>query len=208
MQAYILAAGKGRRAGGPKAWLERDGKPLMSRQLEFALSRFGGRELAVSVQKEWLDTSSATWRMMKPWSEKGVAFVAVDSELSALSSLQSLLRARPALSPFFVWHVDQPVRDRRLFDALGERIHTMAEHSFDTVEGARPVFEGKGGHPVLLAPELALKILALNPVSERLDVFLKSRAIADVAVDAACCVENWNTPEAFDSCRQEFGAAK
>ena len=197
MQAYILAAGRGRRAGGPKAWLERDGKPLLSRQLEFATTRFEAKDIAVSVQAPWLESSSATWRMMKPLAESGVSFVAVDPDASPLASLQALLRAKPAFSPFFVWHVDQPVWEPSLFAALEERIHTMVAHSMcatnaSPTEAMRPTFDGRPGHPALLSHELALKILALNPVSERLDVFLKSRAIEDVSVNSSCCVENWN----------------
>jgi CTP:molybdopterin cytidylyltransferase MocA len=140
------------------------------------LSRFKGRECAVSIQESWLERC----RHLCP----NVAWTPVDPKTSPLASLQALLRARPAVGPFFVWHVDQPVWDNEIFGGL--------EKGLGENEAARPLRDGKRGHPVLLSGELGLRILALNPVSERLDEYLRTRKIADVAVDSARCLENWN----------------
>jgi CTP:molybdopterin cytidylyltransferase MocA len=183
-RAYLLAAGRGKRAGGPKAWLEHDGKPLLARQLEFAGKHFGPENVAVSIQKEWIERCGS----LSP----AARWVSVDPDASPLASLQSLLRASPAASPFFIWHVDQPVWDEKLFAELEETLSAGFKDGHYAAEGVKPCYDGHGGHPVLLAPELALRILALNPVSERLDVFLQSREMLQHPVASACCVENWN----------------
>src|SRR6266550_3520810 len=109
-QVYLLAAGNGRRAGGPKAWLEHDGKSLLERQMEFLINRFPARNIAVSIQAPWLErckelNSSARW-------------VAVDAQASPLASLQCLLKLSPLREPGFLYHVDMPVWEPELFDQL------------------------------------------------------------------------------------------
>ena len=54
-QVYLLAAGHGRRAGGPKAWQDYEGKPLLERQIEFLTKHFEPSAIAVSIQEEWKD---------------------------------------------------------------------------------------------------------------------------------------------------------
>lgn len=173
-QVFLLAAGRGRRQGGPKAWLLHEGRPLLERQLDFLLSLFPPANIAVSVQAEW------SGRLRTP----GVRWAPVDPDRTPLESLQTLIRgARQA--PSFVYHVDMPVWEPRVFAALAA---AKAEPA------AVPVHQGRRGHPVLLSPRAQSELLLLEPASGRLDAWLRSRPCAEVAVPFPCIHENWNVP--------------
>jgi CTP:molybdopterin cytidylyltransferase MocA len=170
MTVYLLAAGRGKRAGGPKAWLERDGRPLLQRQLEFM--RTIGTRSVVSIQRGWLERCRAL--------DAAAAFVTVNPDAPVMASLQALLRASPPQGASLIWHVDMPVWEKGLVEALSAAGGT-----------AVPVHEGRRGHPVLIDRETASGILALPPETGRLDEFLRDRA-KEVPVPYSCIHENWN----------------
>ncbi|MBI3298489.1 MAG: nucleotidyltransferase family protein [Elusimicrobia bacterium] len=179
---YLLAAGHGRRAGGPKAWLESEGRPLLARQLEFLLRRFPPASVAVSVQEAWLERC----RALQP----AVRWVSVDPEASPLASLQALMRALPLTSWAFLYHVDMPVWNDELFTLLGTFPPKDRDRPYEAVV---PTHGGGGGHPVLLSPFLREPLAVLPPESGRLDHFLRGRRTFRVEVPYPCVVENWNS---------------
>lgn len=173
-QVFLLAAGRGRRAGGPKAWRDVDGKPALARHLEGLLPLFAGA--SASVQADWLDRCRAL--------SARVRWVPVDPDLPALASVQALVRSRPTDEPGFLYHVDMPVFQAALFEAL---LAGLAG-----VEACVPVHEGRRGHPVLLSPSLYGPLAALDPAQDRLDEFLRSRRVAEVKTPDAAVLENRN----------------
>lgn len=177
MRAYLLAAGRGRRAGGPKAWREHEGRPLLGRQIEFLRSRAAASDIAVSIQREWLPRCAAL--------DAEIRWVPCDPDAPPLASLQALLRAVPPRAWFSLHHVDMPVWEPALWDALLGAID-------DRAEALVPVFQGRRGHPVLLSARLALPLLALAPERDRLDRWLRRRRAREVIVEAPCALENWN----------------
>lgn len=179
-QVYLLAAGQGRRAGGPKAWRPCGGAPLLQRQVSFLRSRFAPRSIAVSIQPSWDDRCKAL--------DPEVRWVTVLPEASPLGALQALLKAVPMEVPSFLYHVDMRVWQWGVFDALQRGLE---EH-----EAAVPSHGGKRGHPVLLAASLAPAISALEPGRERLDVFLRGRRVVEVPAAFGCIHDNWNEAEA------------
>jgi CTP:molybdopterin cytidylyltransferase MocA len=174
---YLLAAGHGRRAGGPKAWLEDRGRPLLARQLDFLVGLFPPPVIHVSVQASWLERCRQL--------STQVSWVCVDPDHSPLMSLQELLRAAPPAGWFFVYHVDMSLHD-------GELFHRIASATTAGVEAVIPVHEDRGGHPVLLAPGLAPEILALDPRTGRLDHFLATRRTHRLQVDTDIIHRNQN----------------
>lgn len=179
---YLLAAGWGKRAGGPKAWLEDKGKSLMARQFEFLLHRFPPASIAVSIQAAWLERCMAI--------HPQVRWIPVDPDASPLASLQALLKALPMSAWSFLFHVDMPVWEEELFYLLSSH---LPKDGSATHEALVPTHGGRGGHPVFLAPGLGAPLAALDPVKDRLDHFLKSRRIRHVEVPYPCVLENWNT---------------
>lgn len=173
-QVFLLAAGHGRRAGGPKAWIQTGGKAALERHLEF-LDGFLP-ELTVSVQEDWLPRCRRLSELVR--------WVATDPDRPPLASLQALLSARRSDAPGFVYHVDMPVFDRSVWTAL---LKGCGE-----ADAAVPVVEGRRGHPVLLAARLYAGVLQLDPERDGLDRFLRTRQVAQVPVDCAAVLKNDN----------------
>lgn len=190
LRVYLLAAGRGTRAGGPKAWGPYAGKTMLEAQLRFLSSVVAPEDAFVAIQAGWLErcralSSRANW-------------VAADPEGTPLSSLQRLLTMAPpgrSLTTYgggtslpygsvvrsFILHVDMPVFDRRVWEAL-------AASSGD----AAPVHNGRRGHPVILTAVTLASVARLNPATGRLDVFLRGRPVAEVAVETDAIFANFN----------------
>lgn len=171
-RVLLLAAGHGRRAGGPKIWREHEGRPMIEAQLEFLKTVTELSRVAVSIQEPWRERCESI--------SPEVKWVGVDPDASPLASLQALIRAA-RVERSFVYHVDMPVFDAAVFAKL-------AESRLDAV----PSFEGKRGHPVLLTTPTLLEILHLSPELDRLDEFLRRHGITEVPVKSALILKNQN----------------
>ncbi|MFH1725977.1 MAG: nucleotidyltransferase family protein [Elusimicrobiota bacterium] len=180
-QAYLLAAGKGKRAGGPKAWIAHEDGTLLGRQVAFLTGLFAPGAVAVTVQEAWLERCRGV--------DPGVRWVPVDPGASPLHALQAALKAAPLTKWGCLHHVDMPVWEGTLFRDLLTRAREADEAG---VEAIIPVHDGKGGHPVLLSPRLGEALLALDPDKDRLDRFLRGRFARRVEVSYPCVLENWN----------------
>lgn len=175
----LLAAGRGRRAGGPKAWLHSGGVPLLERQVGFLTSLFDPKAVSVSIQQAWLDRCRAL--------SADVRWVPVDPDLPALGALQSLLQQAHTDSWTFVYHVDMPLWERGLFESL-----SRAASEAGSAGAVVPVRDGRGGHPVLLGPALAGQVISADPLEDRLDRLLSRSLVHRVDAPFACIHENWN----------------
>lgn len=176
-RAYLLAAGRGKRAGGPKAWILSDGKSLLERQVSFLSRLFKPNEVAITIQSDWLERC----RSIDP----RIVWTPVDPDAPILASLQALLKASPPKSWFSFHHVDMPVWSEALFQTLFART--------SAAEAVVPVFEERGGHPVLLSPELAGPLGKLDPAKDRLDQWLRTRKVVRTPVPFRCVLENRNS---------------
>lgn len=178
-RAYLLAAGNGTRAGGPKIWRGHEGRPMLERQIEFLLQLFVPENVAVSVQEPWIPKCRGIF--------PGILWVAVDPSASPLGSLQALIKAHPPETAAFMHHIDMPVWDREVFEALARRAAEEPD-----ADAAIPVQGGRRGHPVLLQAAAVPALLALDPAKERLDHWLRSRRVAEAQVAFAGIHENRN----------------
>jgi CTP:molybdopterin cytidylyltransferase MocA len=112
----------------------------------------------------------------------GARFVPVDPGAPPLASLLALLRDKDFSGWCSVHHVDMPVWSETLFSP-------PAEAEADAVI---PVYEGRGGHPVLLRERLIAPLLELDPERDRLDAFLRTRDTLRRETDRPEAVANWN----------------
>jgi CTP:molybdopterin cytidylyltransferase MocA len=172
LRVRLLAAGRGRRAGGPKAWGPYGGKTLLEVQVGFLATVTAPENIDIAIQGEWLERC----RELSP----RVNWVAADPEAEALGSLQTLLKAGPRARSF-VLHVDMPVFDLRVWRAL-------ACAPGDAV----PVHEGRRGHPVLLTAQTLDEVARLDAATGRLDQFLRGRSVTEVAVATDVILANLN----------------
>lgn len=172
-RVLLLAAGRGRRAGGPKAWRDFAGKPLLDEHLEFFGRRLGPAAVSVAIQPDWLPRCRAL--------SKEAVWVPADPDAPPLDSLQKLIAASP-VARTFVLHVDMPVFDVAVYETLWGA----------TADAVVPVFDGRRGHPVLLSPEALASVAKLDPKNDRLDAWLRSRHVVEVAVSTDVIFRNLN----------------
>jgi len=141
--AIVLAAGEGRRMGGPKALLVVGGKPLLRQHVERLLEA-GCEPIVVVVPARILEEVRQLLG-----DARGVRLVAAETSSMAESltiGLQHLL-ATPD-QPIVIATVDSlPVR-RSTLDAL------IASALESGVQVATPVYQARGGHPVVARESL------------------------------------------------------
>lgn len=186
LRVRLLAAGQGRRAGGPKAWGPYAGKTLLEAQLGFLATVTAPENIDIAIQGEWLERC----RALSP----RVNWVAADPDASPLASLQALLAASPRARSFVI-HVDMPAFDLRVWKAL-------AAAPGDAV----PVHERRRGHPVMLTAVTLDEVARLDPTTGRLDEFLRGRAVTEVPVNTDVIFANLN--EATERYREEVSLPK
>jgi len=80
-----------------------------------------------------------------------------------------------------------PVWEKGLFESLSRAISEAG-----SAQAVVPVRDGRGGHPVLLSPAFAGRVLTADPMGERLDSLLSRGPVHRVEVPFACIHENWN----------------
>lgn len=177
---YILAAGHGRRAGGPKAWRLHEGRPLLAHHVDFLSRRVAPASIAISIQADWLPRCRAL--------NEQIHWVATDPDASPLASLQCLTQALPLTNWSFVYHVDMPLWGGDVFESLALAC------AASTAEAIVPTYLERGGHPVVLAASLASQLTALDPSAHRLDHWLRSRRTQHIPVNDPAVLENWNEP--------------
>jgi molybdopterin-guanine dinucleotide biosynthesis protein A len=172
-RVLLLAAGHGRRAGGPKAWRKFAGKTLLEVQLDFFRGLVGPAGISVAIQDEWRE------RCVKLSPE--TVWAAANPDSTPLDSLQRLIAASPSARSF-VLHVDMPVFGRSIYESLLNA----------TGDAVVPTFDGHRGHPVLLSPVALDEIKRLDPVTGRLDSWLRKTHTIEVAVSTDAIFRNMN----------------
>ena len=177
VRVLLLAAGRGRRSGGPKAWRKYEDQTLIEAHLEFFHHLVGPENLSVAIQDEWRSGLEA----MSP----RTIWVAADPDAYPLDSLQRLIAASPAARSF-VLHVDMPVFEKSVYEAL-----------WDTTDDAvAPTHEGRRGHPVLLTPKALAEVSRLDPATDRLDAWLRGHHVVEIPVSTGAIHLNLNEPDA------------
>jgi CTP:molybdopterin cytidylyltransferase MocA len=126
----------------------------------------------IAIQAEWLERC----RKLSP----RVNWIAADPDGAPLASLQTLIAATP-WGRSFILHVDMPVFDLRVWKALEE-----------VNDDAVPVHAGRRGHPLILSASTLEEVAKLDPVSDRVDVFIRGRAIKEVPVNTDVIFANLN----------------
>ncbi len=168
--AVLLAAGHGRRAGGPKALIAVEGQPLWLRQAQRL--RGVGLPQVIAVLHPDVALRDAP----------GLRALHGDPDATPLHSLQRALAATPG--PVLLLPVDCPA------PARGVVVRLLAAAARDPlVQAARPVVQDadgvRGGHPLWLAAGTCQQLRALDAQRGRLDVFLRGLGAGYVDVPVA-----------------------
>lgn len=180
----ILAAGRSSRAGEPKA-----------------LRPFRGSPWVVHVARTWRELGAGelfvTWNpdVTLPAELESHARVVFNHEVERgpLHSLQLALEEAVhaggeivAMTPIDV----PPPRREVLTELLGV---------FGAFEAVHPTVDGKGGHPLLMRNPMIASILELDPLTERLDHFLKRSRVLRYAMDDRALTLNLNDDTAWNA---------
>jgi len=188
IEAVLLAGGRGRRAGGPKAF-KRVGGELAWRRQARLLRAAGADRVAVVVHP---DRPAEDVALPVP---EGVVLVVSTPEAEMFASLRAGLRALAgsaaggAAPGLFVLPVDCPLAGRAVTDAMLQRARAAGRWQV-----IRPAYRGRRGHPIILAPALCAAI-AGGDDDGRLDhliATLPADARVDVEVDDAAVLANHN----------------
>ncbi len=166
----LLAAGHGRRAGGPKALIDLAGQPLWRRQVERLRANGLTRVIAVLHPAAALDQTP------------DLTTLHGDPDATPLHSLQRALTATSG--PVLLLPIDCPVPSRAVTARL--LAASLAEPSPAAVRPIVATPEGPlGGHPLWISAAVCAQVLRLDAAQHRLDVFLRSLGDAYVGVPLA-----------------------
>jgi len=170
--------------GEPKGLVVFAGRPWIEAQL----AALGGRRAVVVLghdRRRYLEA-------IPDLPARAEVVVNPDPDRGPFSSLQVGLAAVGASPPAaaFVLPVDVPAASAAVWDALEEALGPG-------LDAVIPVFEGRGGHPVLLAPPFIAHLCRRDPASPdaRLDVELRSAKARMVPTGDPRVRLNLNAPE-------------
>jgi molybdenum cofactor cytidylyltransferase len=198
MDAIVLAAGLGSRLGGPKALLL-FGAPPMPLALAHAMARRDCRRVLVVVRESVgarlaplaKDMASAVELVVSTAPES-------DGPAGSIAAASSVLLARASGAgedPVLVTPVDAVPASRATVTALLSALDAVPE-----ALAAKPAFEGRGGHPVLVRRSVLSRYASPDPPPLR-DVLRElgdkclAVSVADPAIvadlDTPADVERW-----------------
>jgi molybdenum cofactor cytidylyltransferase len=179
----VLAAGRSSRMGEPKGLVSFRGRPWLLAQLD-AIANAGGRPVVVlgADRDRYLEE-------LPDLSQRARLAFNDDPDRGPFSSLQCGLAAATPAAAVFVLPVDVPAASPDVWRALRGALAGVGG-----ADAAVPELEGRGGHPVLLAPSTAA-LLQARPATSRLDVELASLAqVLRVPVEDPFVRLNLNAP--------------
>ena len=181
--AIILAAGLSSRLGMPKLLLEfNDGTPFIHHIIK-QYRDFGCEDIWVVINPSCVEIA----KNLNLSSRAGVKIaVNQNPEAGRFGSIRIGLEKLQIPSPVFIHNVDNPFAHRNTLEKL---IDGMRDFDF-----ANPVFNGKGGHPVLTGQSVARSILESGRNEWDLSAFLKRFSGKNIDVDDPDILWNINTP--------------
>ncbi|MBI5511841.1 MAG: NTP transferase domain-containing protein [Deltaproteobacteria bacterium] len=158
--ALVLAAGRSRRMGQPKAWLTLDGEPLLGRVLRSALAG-GVDQVVVVVGAEEGPAGLVTAKEVRAWlaaSDRGddarLRLAVGRPDGAPIDSIRAGLGLVPPGAAVLLWPVDQPFADAALVRSMRRALHDGAGRV------VVPAVNGEDAHPVLLGPEVVAELQA------------------------------------------------
>jgi len=182
--AFVLAAGRGRRMGSPKALLRIEGSLLLQR-IATAYLEFGVPEIHAILNDEVAENLKGSIE------SKGLVLHAGnDASAPMMESVRRAFRIAQSreCSAFFL----QPIDTGPIASSVLGKLQTALAHALV----AKPVHRGRGGHPLALTRN-ALSRLNWEAADSLRDCLrgLNGSELRRVEVDDASVLRNWNRPE-------------
>jgi molybdenum cofactor cytidylyltransferase len=202
--ALVLAAGLSSRAGAFKPELPVAGRAVLHRVLDAFAPTVSGVFVVTGHEAARVENLIAEWLAERSDSRRAFRVQTVYNPDYAGEMMTSVLmgaRAVPGGSFVFISPADYPL----ITSAVARALRANTLEALCRNEGMPDVFipryNGKNGHPVLLAPESLAALQALDPTAESasltLKEFLAGRRKVYIDVDAAGVLEDLDTPEDY-----------
>jgi molybdenum cofactor cytidylyltransferase len=160
--ALILAAGKSERMNRHKFMLGFGNGKVFLEQLAAVYAGFGCREIVMVLNPEGMELCQKSGLALPP---QAALVVNKSPELGRLGSIKAGMAAFSKPLPVFIQNVDSPFVNEELLAAL--------LNGFDGCDYLLPRFGDKGGHPVLVSPQIARAVLIETDNDVPLKNFLK-----------------------------------
>lgn len=182
----VLAAGNSTRMGVPKFSLEYSAKSTFLEHIIKIFDETGCKEIIVVVNnngaKQIKENTYAFPENVKITINKHPEW---DRFYSVKTGLQKLSQIQPT----FIVNVDNPFVNIKVNQAL--------LNSIDEADSVYPVFNNKGGHPVLLSEKIVKEIINNDATQLHFREYLKKYSKKKVEVDDENCLININTQEEY-----------
>ncbi len=184
--AVIIAAGSGRRLGGVAKALLRTGTTTYLGRIVDTARAAGVEQLVVVVGPPHDEVVRAEARRLEI-DERDIVDN-FDPGRGMASSIEIGFRAvMNRASRAYLWPVDHPFVTAKTLAALAKGLGTH--------DAARPIFDGRGGHPPLVAKLLFAPLSTCSKEPEGARSVLATRDVAGVEVDDPGVVHDIDTPE-------------
>jgi molybdenum cofactor cytidylyltransferase len=180
----ILASGKSERMGKPKALLQWGNNSTFIEQIANEYAKAGCTEIICVINEA---IHPVCINLVMP---KAVKFILnLHPELGRFYSIKLGISKVMSHNFCFIQNVDNPYVNEIIIHML------LAERKSDA--WCSPVFNGKGGHPVLLPRAIFQKIAAINGHDLPLAEFLKNFERITIETGNDLILKNLNKPEDF-----------
>ncbi len=179
----ILAAGFSVRAGQPKLGLPLNNGGTFLQHLADFYFKAGCKEIITvinSVGEKWLQDHPV------PLPEKIKLVINPHPERGRFGSIQCGCQALENDFPFFIHNIDNPTIHAELPQQL---LGALKNYDF-----VKPVFQGKGGHPVLLRTYMNKEILRIEDAGLPFHTFLANYSGNTLETEFSSVLENLNNP--------------
>lgn len=183
--AVVLAAGSGTRLGGVAKALLRSGDRTFLERIVSLLEEIKGGPCVVVVGPPFGEAVAAHARSLT-----GCEIVVVENPDPARGMASSVALGFAALRAYgvddaFLWPVDHPFVQRATLEALAGT----------AADVARPVYQGRGGHPPLIRRTCWDRFAACDQVEGGARGVMAKLAVVDVPVDDPGVVRDVDVPE-------------
>ncbi len=184
LSCIVLSAGKSERMKSHKAFLQFSSKEIFLKRIIDTYQKAGIKSIVVVV-------NSDIKRQLESIEIGGVTFVENQfPERGRFLSLKCGLRNIPEAEFCFVQNIDNPFVTANVIELLlNERYEC---------ECIIPVFDGKGGHPVLLSRNVIKGILASRFENFKLNEFLQTFTQFRMEMEDEKILANINTQEEYN----------
>lgn len=183
VSVLILAGGKSERMKSPKPFLLIEGKTFVEKIIEGYL-KLGIENIFVILNHHFLQYIPKIPNDLK-------IILNQHPEYGRFYSIRAGLKKMPSSNYIFIHNVDNPFVDERVIKKMWK---VRSPDGFVV-----PVYNGQGGHPILISEKIRDKILSIDNLSYTLRDIVRYYKRIEIEVDSEKILANINTWNEYES---------